>query len=437
MFKKTTGSLVAATVLGLSLAACGGTAEEGASSAPNNEATTPPKQAEPVKLVMLQDGATITDDEFKNLIAAPIHAKYPNITVEMRRNTAGDKGVQDLIAGGDFPDFIFTTYPRITLHRDLGTPNDLTELVKAHNMDLGKFDPAAMETSRVYGGKDKLYAIPFSLNFFALFYNKDLFDTFGVTYPTDGMTWDDVYEVARKFSRVVDGVQYRGVHLPGLLDLSTQLTLPYVNQMTGKANVETDGWKRLFAMVKKFNDIPGSKGGTVNNFLKDQTVAMSPGYDVRITSLEALNNTPQQFNWDLVQFPSYPDLPNVAGASSGHFLMISALSKHKEEAFQAIDLLTGAETQKLITNNGRFTSLNDQALKEMYGNNIKSLQGKNTKGVFKSKFAPPYTPSKNDPLVQPYLNTAMTKVINDETDINSALRDAGEAANRDIAAKSQ
>jgi len=437
MFKKTTGSLVAATVLGLSLAACGGTAEKGASSAPNNEATMPPKQAEPVKLVMLQDGATITDDEFKNLIAAPIHAKYPNITVEMRRNTAGDKGIQDLIAGGDFPDFIFTTYPRITLHRDLGTSHDLTELVKAHNMDLGKFDPAAMETSRVYGGKNKLYAVPFSLNFFALFYNKDLFDTFGVPYPTDGMTWDDVYEVARKFSRVVDGVQYRGVHLPGLLDMSTQLTLPYVNQMTGKANVETDGWKRLFAMVKKFNDIPGSKGGTVNHFLKDQTVAMSPGYDVRITSLEALNNTPQQFNWDLVQFPSYPDLPNVAGASSGHFLMLSALSKHKEEAFQAIDLLTGAETQKLITNNGRFTSLNDQALKEMYGNNIKSLQGKNTKGVFKSKFAPPYAPSKNDPLVQPHLNTAMTKVINDETDINSALRDAGEAANRDIAAKSQ
>ncbi|MBD2864005.1 ABC transporter substrate-binding protein [Paenibacillus oceani] len=241
MFKKTTGSLVAAAVLGLSLAACGGTADKGASSAPNNEATTPPKQAEPVKLVMLQDGATITDDEFKNLIAAPIHAKYPNITVKMRRNTAGDKGIQDLIAGGDFPDFIFTTYPRITLHRDLGTPHDLTELVKAHNMDLGKFDPAAMETSRVYGGKDKLYAIPFSLNFFALFYNKDLFDMFGVTYPTDGMTWDDVYEVARKFSRVVDGVQYRGVHLPGLLDMSTQLTLPYVSQTTGKANVETDG----------------------------------------------------------------------------------------------------------------------------------------------------------------------------------------------------
>jgi multiple sugar transport system substrate-binding protein len=242
MFKKTTRSLVAVTMLCLSLAACGGTAEEGASPAPNNEATPPPKQAEPVKLVMLQDGATITDDEFKNLIAAPIHTKYPNITVEMRRNTTGDKGVQDLIAGGDFPDFIFTTYPRITLHRDLGTSYDLTELVKTHKMDLGKFDPAAMETSRVYGGgKDKLYAIPFSLNFFALFYNKDLFDTFGVTYPTDGMTWDDVYEMARKFTRVVDGVQYRGVVLPGLLDLSTQLTLPYVSQTTGKANVETDG----------------------------------------------------------------------------------------------------------------------------------------------------------------------------------------------------
>ncbi|WP_158606513.1 hypothetical protein [Paenibacillus ginsengarvi] len=51
--------------------------------------------------------ATITDEEFANFIAGPVHAKYPHITVTMVRNTKGKDGLSTMISSGDFPDFPF------------------------------------------------------------------------------------------------------------------------------------------------------------------------------------------------------------------------------------------------------------------------------------------------------------------------------------------
>jgi multiple sugar transport system substrate-binding protein len=54
------------------------------------------------------------------------------------------------------------------------------------------------------------YGMPVSTTSGALFHNKDLFDKFGVPYPKDGMTWDVLYELAKKMTRNEGGVQYKG-----------------------------------------------------------------------------------------------------------------------------------------------------------------------------------------------------------------------------------
>lgn len=38
-------------------------------------------------------------------------------------------------------------------------------------------------------------------NTMSLYYNKDLFDKFGVSYPKDGMTWDEVLELNRQLDK--------------------------------------------------------------------------------------------------------------------------------------------------------------------------------------------------------------------------------------------
>ncbi|RKN86130.1 ABC transporter substrate-binding protein [Paenibacillus ginsengarvi] len=406
------------------------------SSPPPAESKAPPA---PVKLLMLQDGATITKEEFQTLIAEPITAKYPHITVELTVNGKGDEGVQQLLASGDFPDLIFGTYPRITSHRELQTVENLNPMIERNKFDLQRFDPGAIATACAYSGSGNLYALPFSLNFTATFYNKEIFDKFGQPYPKEGMTWEDALNIAKSVSRTSDGVQYRGAFIQGIGDVSSQLSLPRIDQATGKASITSqEGWKSLFELYKAFNDLPGNKdasaAATLNNgFLKDQNVAMAISYDARFAALEKLYGTPQDFAWDVTQFPSFKEKPNVTVASSGHFLMLSSLGKHKEEAFRVIELLTSSEIQRKITDFGRYTALQDPAIKELYGHTMKSMQGKNIKAVFKSRFAEPIPPHPNNDLTLPAINDALTRVVSNEIDINTGLRQAEEAINKAIA----
>lgn len=76
---------------------------------------------------------------------------------------------------------------------------------------MSKFNPEALDSTKPYGAKGEQFLLPFTINFYAFFYNKDVFDKLGVAYPKDSMTWDDVIELARKTTRNQDGVQYRGV----------------------------------------------------------------------------------------------------------------------------------------------------------------------------------------------------------------------------------
>lgn len=48
-----------------------------------------------------------------------------------------------------------------------------------------------------YRPDGKLEAMPLLENVFVLAYNKDMFDQFGVEYPTADWTWDDLAEAAK------------------------------------------------------------------------------------------------------------------------------------------------------------------------------------------------------------------------------------------------
>lgn len=434
MMKGYKSAMIAASALALVVSACGGGGTGTGQSGGDKGAAAPEKPKEPITLRMLQDGATISDEEFANLIAAPVKAKFPHITVEMLRRTGANANLSNLVASGDFPDFVFATYPRITEHRELGTIHDLTAMIQTQKLDLNRFDAAALETSRVYGD-GKLYAIPFSLNFLAFFYNKELFDQFGVSYPKEGITWDETITLARSFTRTIGGVSYKGVMLPGITDLSTQLVLPRVDPATKKAAIGSDGWRKVFDLIKAANDIPGNQNPVLNDFLVEQKLAMLPSYDARFAALEQLYGTPNDFKWDITQFPSFSGYPNRSLASSGHFLMMSELTKHKEEVFEVMKLLTSDEVQNLITESGRFTSLKNEAIRNRYGVNMKSMQGKNISVVFKSQFAQPFKPTPYDSFVNTQLNEAVKKLVAGSADVNTLIREAEDTANRNIEAE--
>ncbi|UUZ85295.1 extracellular solute-binding protein [Paenibacillus sp. P26] len=140
---------------------------------------------EPVTLKFFSHNAgVLADEDLEALVGKPVKAKYPNITVELVKDTTLDK----LIAGGEVPDVILTSnyYLHDLLEKGLGS--DLNDFIKQQNIDFSQFEPEVVNVLKKFGKNGEMYGIPYAMNYGLILYNKDIFDKFAVPYPKDGMT---------------------------------------------------------------------------------------------------------------------------------------------------------------------------------------------------------------------------------------------------------
>ncbi|CAG7654395.1 ABC transporter substrate-binding protein [Paenibacillus allorhizosphaerae] len=390
---------------------------------------------EPLTLRMYQSSANISDDEFHDLIADPVKKKFPNVTMEIVRPA---KKKEDLITAGEFPDLIYTNTTVIQEYVDLDLPLDLNPLIKKYNFDLGQFNQRPFDDIKAYSSKGQLFGVPFSVNFDVLYYNKDIFDKFGVSYPKDGMTWDEVIALGKKVTREENGIKYEGIYPTLIKYFSSQLSVPFVNPKTMRAELTTDGWKKVFETYKAIMDAQGGTdpGASLGKFNKNQTLAMMAHYGARVGELEQLLKEGKPVNWDMVSYPTFKELPGISQGLDTHYLMISTTGKQQEAAFQVLSFLTSGEAQMNVSRRGRVSALKDPKIREQFGADVQTLKGKNIQAVFKSTPAPLPVPTKYDGLVkEPNLQKYANEFLKGTADVNTILKQLEETVNKDIEAR--
>jgi multiple sugar transport system substrate-binding protein len=434
-------ALTLAVMLSL-LAVCGGNSDSAAGSDTNgNDDKAGGKSVDdgkPVTLTVFNYKTNFADEEFKEIMADPIMKKFPNITLQLVNPQSNKQTIEDFVASGDLPDIIFSASQAMNLFSDLNAAIDLNPILKKDGVDIGKFDPEAIKEINSLSAKGQLFAVPFSINFSVLFYNKDIFDKFAVPYPKDGLTWDDTLEIAKKLSRNENGVQYYPLFAQNIHHLSSQLSLPLNDPKTGKAAVTTDGWKQVFDLYKNIMSFPGMltmKPGPA--FFNDRTLAMFADYGAKIGQLEEMYNKGAPMNWDMVSYPVYKVRPKVGLGFAAHVLMISAQTPKKDQAVKVVEYLTSEENQTLIAKRDRIPGLKDQKIRDLFGTSLKSLEGKNVKAVFATTPAPSPPAAKYESEVKDEVTKASSQVAKGQIDVNTALRQAEEAANQAITAAEQ
>jgi multiple sugar transport system substrate-binding protein len=412
------------------LTGCSGS--KGTKESPGTQPAVDPNQ--PLTLSVYQYSAYLTDEEFQKLMADPLKKKYPNITLQLVRAAKGSMP-EDLVTSGSIPDIIYTGSAGAVTINQLQAAQDLNGLAKKFNVDPGKFNATAMDAIKQYSDSGQLLMFPFSMNFSALYYNKDIFDKFGVAYPKDGMSWDDAIELTRKVTRETDGVQYAGLDIDGGVQrLSEQLNLPLVDPKTLKAVLQTDGWKKTISTFQQLKAVPGNNTGkkATTAFEKDRTLAMLAGLGARLGELEELNNTGKPMNWDLAAMPHFNETPKNAFRTSLFLLMLSTTTKYPEQAFEVINYFTGDEVQTLISKHGRQSSLKDPKYNKSFGQEVNSLKGKNVNAIFQMVPAPVPKLTLYDGTARKEMSAAAGDVVKGAADINTALRTAEEKANQNI-----
>ncbi|SDF88241.1 multiple sugar transport system substrate-binding protein [Fontibacillus panacisegetis] len=176
-------------------------------------------------------------------------AKYPNIDVKVTQ---------------DEPDVFVLSLEKYDEYLDEGKLYDLNNVITDDSFKLEGMNQDVIDILR-QRGRGKLYGLPPYFNNQALFYNKDLFDKYNIPYPTDGMTWEEVLQLAKRFP-IDDGVS--GLYTRSLGDLLSNMeqtkNLEKINAKDMKVTMNSDSYKELIETI-----LDANKSQALNVFFHD------------------------------------------------------------------------------------------------------------------------------------------------------------------------
>jgi multiple sugar transport system substrate-binding protein len=144
---------------------------------------------------------------FKSNYGDEIRKQFPKLQISFSDKLEDVKGNYfdefEKMIDREKPDLIviysIPQYRQLASH---GKLLDLSDKLRSDGVDLDGMVPAVVNTLKDSDGD--IYGLAPTFDGRALYYNKSLFDRYKVPYPTNGMTWDDVMKLARKFPAMDD-----------------------------------------------------------------------------------------------------------------------------------------------------------------------------------------------------------------------------------------
>ncbi|MBD2862155.1 ABC transporter substrate-binding protein [Paenibacillus oceani] len=393
------------------------------------------KPPEPFTMTIYAAG--VKPEEFDSRFRGTLEKKFPHITFDYQTSDKGNS-ITEKVARGEVPDIIRTDTPTMKSgYLDLQLGYDLRELVAKHKYDLNRFVPAFIQDNINTGQTGGLYGLPVPPYFpSVLYYNKDLFDKFGVPYPRDGMSWDEVYDLAVKMSRTDGGKVYRGFSssLIALLR-DNPYSLPILDPEKDGLADQTK-WKSIFDNFKRFHQIPNN---AVESTFALENAVFTKGQSAMYLGQHSIYFVvPPEVNWDIVSVPALTGAPKLMGQRTPAYWSITQQSKHKDEAFQVIMEMLSDEVQMQDSRNGIPTTLVNKEIREALGKSHPIYSKKNMKALTLYEPTDP-TPKRgkdkanvSGSLQESIIWQSFVKTAQGQADVNTVLREADERLKQEL-----
>lgn len=314
--------------------------------------------------------------------------KYPNTDIEVvSTNSIYSGGGEAIDYNKALRDFIDKEQPDVVM---LDTGNydklanegklmELDTLIERDKYDTKTMYPALIDMLKEKGG-GKLYGLSPTFSGNAIFYNVDLFNKYGVELPHDGMTWQDILDLARRFpvdgdekTRVYGyGTDY-GMTLNNLAqNISSSEGLTAVNPDTQKVTLNTDSWKKVYQLALDALDSKavynpkdgGFMGGSMEEYYQSQLflmgrIAITTGGPYTLQSLKEVKNSLKDykpFELGIVSGPADPTDPeSTRNVYFNDIFGIRGGSPNSDAAWDFIKFISGEDFAKIKSrtlNNG-------------------------------------------------------------------------------------
>jgi multiple sugar transport system substrate-binding protein len=290
---------------------------------------------------------------------------YQDVTEEKDYETL----LQELI-DAENPDVLMLEPAQITSLGDEGKLYDIENLVNEEKYNAAGLAPGVIDSMKTLSS-GKLYGLPTSFYSQVIYYNKDLFEEYGIPFPTDQMTWSEVIDLAKMFP--TDGEpmdRVYGLKMGWNKDLNELVTVlsqgeslrmfdPDTLQMT----IDTPAWNSLVETAQSvlssnslffesdmYND-DGYMNYEGDYYSRDPffagRMAMRLDGNYFINDLENLKNhaeNPDDLiqNWDMVTAPVSSSNPEESSYINYYNIFaINNTSTNVEQAWNFISYITG------------------------------------------------------------------------------------------------
>lgn len=309
---------------------------------------------------------TYATPEFLEAYAALIkefERTHPNIKI--RINPAmGDTGYEaklmTMVAGQIAPDLVHVTYNNFPMLTAQGLTEDLTPYVaRDREFSLSNYYPVVLDGMRVKG---RLNGLPTDWSTIVLFYNKKLFDRYGISYPDMSWDWNKFLWAAKKLT--VDTDQDGRIDQFGFHNVAAYNRWPAWVWMAGGEIMSKDGKTCLMDSPEAIRGLQfyvdlsikehvcplpfDATGQSFEQLFQGERCAMiaTSRYAYKtFLGLSQKEPVKMPFEWDLAPMPKGPACRATTFIWGGEVIMKS--SRHKKEAWEFAKFLSGAEGAKV------------------------------------------------------------------------------------------
>ena len=299
-----------------------------------------------------------TDKEAWSAIAKMVTAKYPNIKIDLQVadwNTYWQK-LQTQIASGNAADiFGIQSGGSFLNYATRGAFAPIQKYIDADkSLDINDFSPGVLEGYKLDG---KIGALPYDFGPALMFYNKDAFDKYKVAYPTTNWTWDEFATKAKALTQPKDKLYGYGMMASVFWNAPFILSSggTYYDVAKGEISINNPGaikalqWSAdLIATSKVSPSIAEQSAMGVYDrwFAGSLAIKIDGPWDL-------LNSKARcKFRFSVAPIPMSASGKRTAPLSGSGFGVFSG-SKHPEEAYKAIAVITSKEALALLASQGR------------------------------------------------------------------------------------
>jgi multiple sugar transport system substrate-binding protein len=293
-------------------------------------------------------------------------AEHPEIKVKTRSAGYSEffTKLKNELAAGIAPDVWLSDGVFVQEYAERGVLLELTDLAK-DVFTKEKF--YGIEESKDNDGR--IWGIPQGIQVGVLYYNKDMFNQNGLSFPTEDWTLDDLRKTALKLSKDTNGdsqLDVWGVSMPKDI---TDGWFPIIKQFGGqildesKTKCVLDNSKSvaalefISALIMKDKSAPTTiqYGGTsLSNLFPAEKVAMTYGLYSRIIAANQVN-----INYDVQVCPQGPSGDRFSSLIANSWVINKKASSAKQNAaWEWIKFYSGKKAQEMMTELGEAVPMN-------------------------------------------------------------------------------